>query len=66
MIPGWPGGVSYWGGAGKPATHDTFTGGGYNHNADDSGAWGHGGAGSARNFNGSAGKQGVVLVESFK
>ena len=65
-ISGMYGGASYWGGSGRHAMDDNFTGGQYDSTSNDLGGYGCGGSGSARNMNGADGKGGVVVVESYK
>ncbi len=65
-ISGLYGGASYWGGSGRHSMDDNFTGGNHDSTANDQGGYGCGGSGSARGMNGSSGKQGVVVVESYK
>tara|TARA_R100000426_G_scaffold53672_1_gene38741 strand:+ start:1866 stop:2546 length:681 start_codon:yes stop_codon:yes gene_type:complete len=65
-ISGLYGGASYWGGSGRHSMDDNFTGGNHDSTANDQGGWGCGGSGSARGFAGSSGRQGVVVVESYK
>jgi len=65
-ISGHMGGASYWGGSGRPAMDDDFTGANANFSGNAASGWGSGGAGAARSFSGGNGKQGIVVVENFK
>ena len=70
-ISGGLGGVSFWGGAGRGALDDNFTGGnndisGGASTGSSAGAFGSGGSAGSRNFTGGAGTHGVVVVENYK
>ena len=69
-IPGGLGGVSFWGGPGRGAMDDNFTGG--NHDiggggstGNSAGAYGSGGSAGSRDITGGAGTHGVVVVENY-
>ena len=69
-ISGGLGGVSFWGGPGRGAMDDNFTGGnndisGGASSGSSGGAFGSGGSGSSRNLTGGAGTHGVVVVENY-
>ena len=70
-LPGGLGGVSFWGGPGRGAMDDNFTGGSHDISGGAStgqtaGAYGSGGSAGSRNFTGGAGTHGVVVVENYK
>ena len=69
-IPGGLGGVSFWGGPGRGAMDDNFTGGSHDSSGGGStgnsaGAYGSGGSAGSRDFTGGAGTHGVVVVENY-
>ena len=69
-IPGGLGGVSFWGGPGRGAMDDNFTGGsndisGGGSTGNSAGAYGSGGSAGSRDFTGGAGTHGVVVVENY-
>ena len=69
-IPGGLGGVSFWGGPGRGAADDDFTGGNHDisggaSSGSSGGAFGAGGSAGSRNFTGGAGTNGVVVVENY-
>mgnify|MGYP003306674608 CR=1 FL=1 len=70
-IPGGLGGVSFWGGPGRGAMDDNFTGGSHDisggaSTGSSAGAYGSGGSAGSRDFTGGAGTHGVVVVENYK
>ena len=69
-LPGGLGGVSFWGGPGRAAMDDNFTGGSHDisggaSTGSSAGAYGSGGSAGSRNFTGGAGTHGVVVVENY-
>ena len=69
-IPGGLGGVSFWGGPGRGAMDDNFTGGsndvgGGGSTGNSAGAYGSGGSAGSRDITGGAGTHGVVVVENY-
>jgi len=69
-IPGGLGGVSFWGGPGRGAMDDNFTGGSHDisggaSTGSSAGAYGSGGSAGSRDFTGGAGTHGVVVVENY-
>ena len=69
-IPGGLGGVSFWGGPGRGAMDDNFTGGSHDiggggSTGNSAGAYGSGGSAGSRDFTGGAGTHGVVVVENY-
>ena len=70
-LPGGLGGVSFWGGPGRGAMDDNFTGGSHDisggaSTGSSAGAYGSGGSAGSRDFTGGAGTHGVVVVENYK
>ena len=64
------GGVSFWGGPGRGAMDDNFTGGSHDisggaSTGSSAGAFGSGGSAGVRMFTGGAGTHGVVVVENY-
>ena len=70
FLSGGLGGVSFWGGPGRGAADDNFTGGSYDigggaSSGSSGGAFGSGGSAGSRNITGGAGTHGVVVVENY-
>ena len=70
FLSGGLGGVSFWGGPGRGAADDDFTGGNHDisggaSSGSSGGAFGSGGSAGSRNFTGGAGTHGVVVVENY-
>ena len=69
-ISGGLGGVSFWGGPGRGALDDNFTGGSHDisgggSTGNSAGAFGSGGSAGSRDLAGGAGTHGVVVVENY-
>ena len=70
FLSGGLGGVSFWGGPGRGAADDDFTGGNHDisggaSSGSSGGAFGSGGSAGSRDFTGGAGTHGVVVVENY-